>query len=213
MKLQNHIACIIVFGLFGCTTADKYAGEYAQETGTLKVTQNKDNKKEYSFVFESSFGDRTGELNFFTEIMSDGTAKHINKKNEGDCKLDIKFFNDSFKVDQQGSCDAPMNVYFGGDYAKASRKSSDSKKTTISTQPATPVNPTEQKIIFKTNSVEYKIKGTESSEGYCKQKCSEISEDIDGYINQGWKIASSTPRKQAIDKLCTCDGVEYIVSK
>jgi len=125
--------------------------------------------------------------------------------------------NDVFKVDQNGSCGQAMNVYFSGDYnkiAKTSDKKSDKpavvdKSDNKTSTPAVG----EQKIIFKTNSVEFKTKGVESSENYCKEKCDKISEDISTYLAQGWKVSSSVQRKQVIDQLCTCDGMEYIISK
>ena len=80
-------------------------------------------------------------------------------------------------------------------------------------QSAAPPQNSVQKIIFQTNSIQFKTKGVESSEGYCKQKCTNISETVASYMSEGWKVVSSTPRHQVIDSICTCDGVEYIISK
>jgi len=84
--------------------------------------------------------------------------------------------------------------------------SGESSQSTTQTQGS----PGGQKIIFQTNSITYK-KGI--SDTRCKELCAKVSEPVSDYMTQGWKVVSSTPRQQAVDNLCACDGVEYIISK
>lgn len=214
MRLLFCIISLVIIGLSGCTSADKYSGEYGSDDTTLKVEKNKNSKNEYNFKFSNM---RIGDYDFFVELKQDGTANYIikdqnNIKENNNCKLDIKFFNDSVSIKQE-----PCGIYtFDGTYKKESKQPQAPNTQTPASKTETPAQKNsapEQKIIFQTNSVEYKTKGVESSEGYCKEECNKISESITDNMAQGWKVVSSTPRKQAINQLCTCDGVEYIISK
>lgn len=70
-----------------------------------------------------------------------------------------------------------------------------------------------QKIIFQVNSIECKQDKYVDYKKECQQRCSEVTESVSDYMSQGWKVVSSTPRKQTVSSTCVCDGVEYIVSK
>jgi hypothetical protein len=88
---------------------------------------------------------------------------------------------------------------------------------------ATLLHAAEQKIVFKTEKIEYKS-GTSSKK--CQEICSRKSgPDTKSLLSEGWKIATSSP-KEVIGEYywytpcngcephgCTCIGTEYILQK
>ncbi len=81
----------------------------------------------------------------------------------------------------------------------------------------------EQKIIFNTESVEFRS-GTGAK--YCEDKCGRRSgRDVKEFIAEGWKIVSSTPKRVVAEGYwytpcntcephgCDCIGTEYVLRK
>ncbi|MRR20367.1 hypothetical protein EG827_09270 [bacterium] len=85
------------------------------------------------------------------------------------------------------------------------------------------VQAAEEKIIFNTESIEYKS-GTGAKK--CQDMCSKRSgPDAKAFLSAGWKIVSSSPKKEIAEQYwyvpcnscephgCTCIGTEYLLQK
>jgi len=88
---------------------------------------------------------------------------------------------------------------------------------------ATHVSAAEQKIIFNTESIEYKS-GTGQKK--CQDMCRKRSgPDAKSFLSAGWKIVTSSPKKEIAEQYwyvpcnscephgCTCIGTEYLLEK
>jgi hypothetical protein len=67
----------------------------------------------------------------------------------------------------------------------------------------------EQKVIFVADSISFKS----GYSFYCQEDCKKVSESLEDYLNDGWKITSSIQKNKNIDNTCTCIGSEYIIEK
>jgi hypothetical protein len=74
----------------------------------------------------------------------------------------------------------------------------------------------DQKIIFNTDSISHRS-GT--SEYSCKGSCNQLTnEDINDYLDNGWKIISSQSKEKIAENYfsnygCTCIGTQFVIEK
>lgn len=82
-----------------------------------------------------------------------------------------------------------------------SESSSDSRST--NRQPT-------QKSIFIAKNFEY---DTRRVSGDCKSLCQQYPTDINEYLNNNWKVISSTSSERIEESWCKCMGTEYIIQR
>lgn len=66
-----------------------------------------------------------------------------------------------------------------------------------------------QKRIYNASSIKYN--NTYKILAECEYSCSGYSDSIDKYLNQNWRVITSTPKEIPIDDWCTCIGTEYVI--
>jgi hypothetical protein len=71
----------------------------------------------------------------------------------------------------------------------------------------------QQKIIFAGDSISYKGSEARNSESIARE-CREISEKLDTYLKDGWRVVSSSPKEKVVYlDSGTCKGTEYVLEK
>lgn len=70
-----------------------------------------------------------------------------------------------------------------------------------------------QEIIFEVQSVSYENQNSIWSPEI-QQACIILSKELKGYLNDGWRVVTSSPKEKLVtDNKGTCIGTEYVLEK
>ena len=68
----------------------------------------------------------------------------------------------------------------------------------------------QQERIFEADSISYKRGWQQETQ----EECLELSEELDTYLNNGWKVVASSPKAKVVaDGKGECVGTEYVLTK
>lgn len=68
----------------------------------------------------------------------------------------------------------------------------------------------QQEVIFEAESISYKRDWKPETQ----QECVELSKELKGYLNAGWKVITSSPKEKVVAKgNGKCVGTEYVLEK